>query len=115
MVSNEQDIHQSLVILLSTRPGERVMHPLYGCAIQSMVFENISEGTSTEIEVMVADAITRCEPRVSVDLVTVHEAPDDAGRLNIEVIYQVSATNSSHNLVYPFYMAAATDALSPQA
>lgn len=112
MVSDERDIHQSLLILLSTRPGERVMHPLYGCAIQSMTFENISDSTNTEIEVMVADAIQRCEARVSVELVAVYADALDAARLNIEVTYQVNATNSAHNLVFPFYIAGATDALT---
>lgn len=112
MVSDERDIHQSLQILLSTRPGERVMNPLYGCGIQSIAFENISESTNTEIQVMVADAIHRCEPRVSVELVAVYPDQGDAARLNIEVIYLVSATNSAHNLVFPFYIADGIAALS---
>jgi len=43
MVSEEEDIRQSLFILLSTTPGERPLNPAYGCDLQSLVFEKISE------------------------------------------------------------------------
>ena len=115
MVSGAADIHQSLLILLSTRPGERIMHPLFGCAIQAMTFESINDTTSTEIEVMVTDAIVRCEARVSVQLVAVHVDDVDSARLNVEVVYQINATNSVHNLVFPFYIAGAAGAQSAPA
>ncbi len=34
MVSEVEDIEQSLTLLLSTRPGERVMRPDYGCNLE---------------------------------------------------------------------------------
>ena len=41
-VAAEADIEESLRILLSTRPGERVMQPGYGCGLHSRVFDNIT-------------------------------------------------------------------------
>ena len=40
--SFEDDIAESLYILLSTTPGERIMNPEYGCDLQSQVFQNIN-------------------------------------------------------------------------
>ena len=109
MVSDEHDIHESLFILLSTRPGERVMHPLYGCGLRSIVFENVRESMKTEARAMITRAIERCEPRVSIELVSVYMDPARDGVLVIEVMYRVRATNSVHNLVYPFYLANGMD------
>jgi uncharacterized protein len=108
MVSDERDIHESLLILMATRPGERVMHPRYGCGIQAMVFENVSESVRTEIQAMVLRAIDACEPRVTVELISVHPDPDDDTVLMIEILYRVRATNTVHNLVYPFHVGAGT-------
>jgi phage baseplate assembly protein W len=107
MVEDDRDIRESLAILLSTRPGERVMRPLYGCNLHALVFEQVSENVATEIRQTVRSAIERCEPRVSVELVAVLPGPDEHGVLPIEIVYRVRATNVSHNLVYPFYVEAA--------
>jgi len=39
MLEQEKDIESSLNILLSTRLGERIMQPDYGCNLDEMVFE----------------------------------------------------------------------------
>lgn len=107
MVDDEADIGESLVILLSTRPGERVMRPLYGCNLHALVFEQVSETVVAAIRRSVTGAIERCEPRVQVVLVTVLPGPDLHGVLPIEIAYRVRATNTVHNLVYPFHVEAA--------
>jgi phage baseplate assembly protein W len=38
----EKDIQESLHILLTTRIGERIMQPRYGCNLEDYVFENIN-------------------------------------------------------------------------
>lgn len=106
MVHDERDIRESLGILLSTRPGERIMHPLYGCNLHALVFEHVSESVVTEIRQTVMGAIARCEPRVEVELVAVLPGPDAEGVLPIEIVYRVRATNTVENLVYPFHVEA---------
>jgi uncharacterized protein len=104
MVSDETDIGESLRILLWTRPGERVMHPLYGCGIRTVLFENITETLRTEVRAMVTSAIERCEPRVSVELVSVYPDGQDHDILKVEVAYRIKATNAMANMVFPFYL-----------
>ena len=102
MVSDERDIRESLQILLATRPGERIMHPLYGCNLHALVFEHVSESVVTEIRQTVLQAIARCEPRIEVEQVQVLPGPDAHGVLPIEIVYRIRATDTRANLVYPF-------------
>jgi hypothetical protein len=108
MVADEEDIRESLSILLATRPGERVMHPEYGCNLHALVFEHVSENVVAEIRHVVELAITRCEPRVEVEEVTVLPGPDEHGVLRIAILYRIRETNTVANLVYPFYVESGT-------
>ncbi len=104
MVSGVDDIRESLSILLSTAPGERVMVPEFGCALWQMVFEQLDVTTMTEIQEIVSKAILNWEPRVTVDSVVAQVDPVVAGLVNISVEYTIRRTNARSNLVYPFYV-----------
>ena len=52
----------------------------------------------------VTDALVDFEPRVDVMSVTVTAKEAARGRLDVEIIYRVRASNNVHNLVYPFYL-----------
>lgn len=104
MVDGEQDINESLILLLSTNPGERVMEPDYGCAIKSLVFEEINLGTITQIKAMIKNAILFFEPRISLDNIEINTDDCLNGTLIIHIYYTVIVTNSRSNLVYPFYI-----------
>ncbi|CUI03272.1 GPW/gp25 family protein [Massilia sp. P8910] len=110
MVSGDDDIVQSLHILLSTAPGERVMRPTFGCGIKLHVFDSISYNTLTEIKGMIAHAILFFEPRVTLEQITVSDAAIEQGRLDIHLVYTVRLTNTRSNMVYPFYFVEGTNA-----
>ena len=113
MASAAEDIRESLWILLSTSPGERVMVPEFGCALWRMVFERLDRTTITEMEELVRRAILKWEPRVDVDAVTVAADPGVGGLVHIDVAYTVRHINTRSNLVFPFYINEAT--LAPPA
>ncbi|WP_445633106.1 IraD/Gp25-like domain-containing protein [Nostoc sp. DSM 114161] len=102
MVSDEEDIFQSLEIILSTRPAERIMQPDFGCELSQFVFEEISQGLITGIKGTISDALLYHEPRIDVEEINIDES--EPGLLLINVIYRVRVTNSRFNLVYPFYI-----------
>ncbi len=108
LVNGAEDINESLSILLSTSPGERVMVPEFGCALWQMVFEQLDVTAMTEMQEMVSKAILNWEPRITVDSVVVEVDPKVAGLVLIKVAYTIRATNSRSNLVYPFYASEAT-------
>jgi hypothetical protein len=102
-VQHEEDIRQSIRIILETTPGERVMRPNFGCGIHEMVFDALDSTAIQRIRSLVEESLRRCEARIDVLDVTVEETPSTQGRLIIEIEYRVRKTNQTGNLVFPFY------------
>ena len=109
MISDEDDIKSSLEILLSTRQGERVMRPDYGCNLDELVFEPLTTTFKTYIKDLIATAILYYEPRIEVNSIELDDTGELEGRILIVIDYTVSATNSRFNFVFPFYKKVATD------
>ena len=107
MVSDEEDIDQSLDIILSTRPGERFMLPNFGCELSQFLFEEVRQGVITSIKAIVSDALLYHEPRIKVDRIAISESEQQLGLLLISIDYTIQATNSRFNRVYPFYLSEA--------
>ena len=114
LVSQVEDIEQSLHILLSTTPGERVMQPAYGCGLMRMVFTNINESTATEIKDMVARAILFFEVRITLNEVDIDWSDIANGLLRLQLDYTVRTTNTRSNMVYPFYLREGTNLRLPE-
>ncbi|HKW84187.1 MAG TPA: GPW/gp25 family protein [Burkholderiaceae bacterium] len=102
-VAYEEDIRQSIFIILETSPGERVMRPNFGCGIHELVFAAVDSTTLQQVRSTVEEALRRCEARIEVLGVTVDEAATSEGRLLVEIEYRVRKTNQLGNLVFPFY------------
>lgn len=102
-VAYEEDIRQSLTILLSTRLRERVMRSDFGCDLSPLQFENITTTLLTKMKGIIKDGITQFEPRITVDQINFSEAGTE-GKILIEILYTIRTTNSRYNYVYPFYI-----------
>ncbi len=109
MVSAEDDIRESLRILLSTSPGERVMQPAYGCGLRDLVFEGVTESTKTEIQDVVERAILFFEPRIELQGIEIDTTAVYDGLIAIELTYTIRSTNTRSNIVYPFYFREGTN------
>lgn len=103
MVSGEEDIKESLRILLSTRLGERFLQPKYGCNLDELLFEPLNTTVKTYIRGLVRQAILIYEPRIELEDVVIEHLDEPAGKIELVVYYRVRATNSRYNLVFPFY------------
>lgn len=99
----EDDVQQSIRIILGTAPGERVMRPDFGCGIYDLAFEAIDSGTVTRITSAVTDALTHYEPRIELIDVSVDTLRAAEGLLEVNIKYRIRSNNQSGNLVYPFY------------
>lgn len=99
----EEDIRQSIRIILETARGERVMRPSFGCGIHDLVFEAVDTATLRRIRSEVEEALRRFEARIDVLEVRADEDATTEGKLLIEVEYQVRRTNQLGNLVFPFF------------
>jgi uncharacterized protein len=103
MLSDEADIQSSLEILLSTRQGERVMRPDYGCNLDELVFEPLTTTFKTYIQDLIRTAILYHEPRIDLNKIDMDDAGEVEGRILISIEYTVRTTNSRFNFVFPFY------------
>lgn len=89
MVEGADTVRQSLMTLLSTRPGERVMRPDYGCDLDALAFAPFGATTNTLAKLLVRRAIEWFEPRAQIHRL---EVAADAGRsseLVITIVYAV--------------------------
>lgn len=99
----EESVRQSIWVILGTAKGERVMRPDFGCGIYDMVFAVNSSTTASEAAEEVRDALVSFEPRI--DVLGVEVSPGGGGEvLYVSIDYQIRATNTVFNLVYPFYL-----------
>jgi phage baseplate assembly protein W len=107
----EDNIKDSIKIILGTAKGERQMRSDFGCGIHELVFARNNTATAGMAAYHVEQALIRWEPRI--ELLRVDAFPDretkggtsiPSERLIITVEYRVIATNSIFNLVYPFYL-----------
>ncbi|HEX9619369.1 MAG TPA: GPW/gp25 family protein [Polyangiaceae bacterium] len=103
-VGDGEKVRQSIWLLLSTAPGERVMLPNFGCGIHDLVFEANTASLRGLVVQKVRDALNRWEPRIDVVDVRAETAPDAANRLELRIDYRLRSNNSFYNLVYPFFL-----------
>ena len=109
----EDNVRQSIFIILGTAPGERVMRPEFGCRIHDLMFAPNNEATSARAQYYCEEAIYKFEPRVSEVHVTANANGDEAHRLDVHIQYQIAGKNDWRNLVYPFYLRSPDDADEP--
>jgi uncharacterized protein len=125
LVADEDDIRQAIQIILATAPGERVMRPDFGSGLKALVFEPLNTTTIEMVSTRVSEALAQWEPRITVLDVNVSLGPDvgsvyfdvmssqaapptsrpgPSAMLLITIVYQIRASNTSDNIVYPFYL-----------
>lgn len=104
LVHQEQDVEEAIRIILLTRKGERPMRPEFGSDLHKLIFDPNDVGTAGTARRYVLEALARWEPRIKVEAVTAVPNREHDGRLDIEIKYRVLSTNSSRNLVFPYYV-----------
>jgi uncharacterized protein len=98
------DVVAAIYMVIMTAPGERVMRPDFGCEIWDLVYSPVNAATVGQMGNAVRQALSRWEPRIEVEDVTVRPNADDASIVNIEVDYKLRTSNDRRNLVFPFYV-----------
>jgi phage baseplate assembly protein W len=87
-----ENIRESIRVILSTDPGERLMRPAFGVGLRSFLFEPNIPSTHRLIEERVTTALGRWEPRIRVANVGVEEDPDEPRQANVAIEYALVAT-----------------------
>lgn len=71
LAAYEEDVAQSIIIILATSPGERVMRPDFGAGLRELVFASATATTTATVRQRVEEALIEWEPRITVDQVDV--------------------------------------------
>ena len=94
MVAGNDSVRQAVLLLLSTRPGERVMRPDYGCNIHQLVFSPNDDTTAAIAIYHVRRALLQWEPRIDIRKLDAHRDPEEPAALLITLEYQVRTTQA---------------------
>ncbi len=96
--AGEDNVRESIRVILMTEPTERLMREEFGCGLRDYLFEPNTATTRQRIRESVTQAIARWEPRVSVDDVVVDTDADEPRQVNVTVLFRLVATQGSGRL-----------------
>lgn len=96
MSEYEANIRDCMTIVLGTKPGERQMHPEFGCRAYELMFAPATNATAQLIGRFVKEALARFEPRVEVQ--KVDAVPDASGQIRVMIHYTIRSTQSAQEL-----------------
>jgi len=97
-VTESASIRQALLLLLSTRPGERVNRPAYGCHLFRLAFEPADDTTAGLAIHYVTRAVEQWEKRVEILAVDAGAPPDDPSLMEVRMTYRVKVTQDEDEL-----------------
>jgi len=100
-----EHIHESILQIIGTRPGERFMNPEFGSRLNDLVFEQNDQVLKGLLRHYIIEAINRWEKRVRVTDVSFGDTSQhtDQNILLVNISYRVIRSQVIGNLVYPFH------------
>ena len=96
--SGEENVRQSIRVILLTEPNERLMLPTFGAGLRRYLFEPNTVETRRLVEEDIRNALERWEPRVALNGVRVEADPEDARSAVATIEYTLVATRSAELL-----------------
>jgi uncharacterized protein len=102
-VAGTEKVRQSILTILETEPGERLMRPTFGCGLRRYLMKPNTAATRALIRHDVEVALTTWEPRIQLQSLVV-EAGTDPALVWIGIHYVHRHNAQPDNLVYPLYL-----------
>lgn len=97
-------IRQSLIQILYTALGERVMLRSFGTDLRAIVFESMDPALLNPIIYSLRRSIEHWERRISVERLNLDLIDKANGLLQISIQFRELDTNQVGNLVFPFFL-----------
>lgn len=91
-------VGDGLRILLSTRPGELMLHRDFGAGLQDFLNEPNTLAVRARLHERIVTAIARHEPRAQIDRIEVDEDADDPRIVHVAVHYRLRRTGEPGRL-----------------
>ena len=102
--SYEENVEESIRLILGTAMGERMMRPDFGCRIHDLVFHPLNANTCSLIGLYVREALIKWEPRIEDVQCDAYPDPTKENSVLIDIRFRVRRTNNLLNMVYPFFL-----------
>ena len=98
-----ESARQSLVVLISTRQGERVMMPDLG--MPDLVFSIVDASFAARLRYHLREQIAKYAPTIEPDVRVVVIAGDgsDPHTVMVSIDFRLRGSSDEHNLTYPYW------------
>lgn len=102
MVDDHLSIRQSILIILSTLPGERVLRPDFGCDLYKLVFSPNDDTTAGLAIHYVRKALETWERRITITGLDAGPHPVNPEILEISLSYRINSLLKDDHMSYSF-------------
>jgi uncharacterized protein len=94
----EQSVRDSIRIILTTRPGEQLMQPLFGAGLQNFLDEGNTVTIRRQIQEAIAANLQKYESRISVDAVEVEPVSGAPSHIHVQIHYRLLRSNTPQQI-----------------
>jgi len=94
----EQCVRDSIRIILTTRPGEQLMQPLFGAGLQNFLDEGNTVAIRRQIQTAILTTLQTYETRIAVDNVEVETVVGAPSQIHVEIFYRLLRTNAPQQI-----------------
>jgi phage baseplate assembly protein W len=92
--AGEDNVRESIRLILLTEPGERLMREEFGCGLRQFLFEPNTVTTRALIRDRIMRAIGRWEPRVALEAVEVEADANNPRLVAVTILFRLVATQA---------------------
>jgi len=96
--SLEQSVRDSIRIILTTRPGEQLMQPLFGAGLQDFLDEGNTVTIRRQIQTAILESLQTYETRIAVDTVDVETVSGAPSQIHVQIHYRLLRTNAPQQI-----------------
>ena len=96
--SLEQSVRDAIRIILTTRPGEQLMQPLFGAGLQNFLDEGNTVAVRREIQSAITESLQKYETRIAVDTVEVESESGAPSQVHVQIHYRLLRTNAPQQI-----------------
>jgi len=90
----ENSVRDSIRVILTTRPGEQLMQPLFGAGLENFLDEGNTVALRRQIQAAITGSLQMYETRIAVDNVEVEPVANAPGQIHVQIFYRLLRTNA---------------------
>ena len=99
--STADQIKSNLINLLLTNKGERIMNPQFGADLKTVIFEGITEDTSTIIRNLISTNVAIFVPEVTITNVGIIK-DEDTNTISVTIQYRLNISGNPDQITVQF-------------